>query len=42
MMPYTRKSRYSEVNKHALLIADEPSFIVSKFQVFSFKFVKFI
>ena len=38
----TRKSTFLEVNKHALLIADEPSFIVSKFQVSSFKIVKFI
>ena len=42
MGPHTRKSTYSEVNKHALLITDEPSFIVSKFQVSSFKIVKCI
>ena len=42
MRPHTRKSTYSEVNKHALWIAGKSSFIVSKFQVFSFKIVKFI
>ena len=42
MRPFTRWSTYSEVKKHALLIADEPSFIVSKVQVSSFKIVKII
>ena len=42
MGPHTRKSTYLEVNTHALLITDEPNFIVSKCLVPSFKFVKFI
>ena len=42
MRPNTKKLTYLEVNKHAILIADEPSFIVSEFQVSSFKIVKFI
>ena len=37
MVPPLGASYQKEVNRHALLIADEPSFIASKFQVSTFK-----